>query len=45
MEGDIGRSHITAGVKKVHLVAFLCGIVAKKFTFESTRASLERKEE
>ena len=37
MEGNINRSHITTGVKKVHLVAFLCPRVAKKHVFESTR--------
>ena len=35
MEGNISRSHITMGVRKVHPVALLCLRVANKHTFES----------
>ena len=34
MEGDIDRSHIMTGVRKLYLVAFLCPRVAKKHSFE-----------
>ena len=37
MEGNIGRSHITTGFKKVHLVALLYPRVANKHAFESMR--------
>ena len=37
MEGNIGRSHIMTGVRKVHTVAFLCPREANKHAFESTR--------
>ena len=37
MEGNIDRSHIMTGVRKVHLVALLCPRVANKHAFESTR--------
>ena len=37
MEGNIGRSHITTCVRKVHPVALLCPRVANKHAFESTR--------
>ena len=38
MEGNIGRSHIKTGVRKVHLVALLCPRVANKHDFETTRS-------
>ena len=37
MEGNIDRSHIMTGVRKVQLVAILCPRVANKHAFESTR--------
>ena len=37
MKGNIGRSHITTGIRKVHPVALLCPRVANKHAFESTR--------
>ena len=37
MEGDIDRSHIMTGVRKVHPVALLFPIVANKYPFESMR--------
>ena len=37
MEGDINRSHITTGVRKVDSVALLWLRVAKKYAFESVR--------
>ena len=40
MDGDMGRSHIMMGVKKVYPVAFLCPRVANKYAFETTRGKL-----
>ena len=37
MEGNIGRIHITTGIKKVHPIALLCPRVANKHAIESTR--------
>ena len=37
MEGDIGKGHITTGVRKVHPIALLYPRVAKKHAFESMR--------
>ena len=37
MEGNIDRSHITMGVRKVLPIALLCPRVANKHAFESTR--------
>ena len=37
MEGNIGRSHITTGARKVHPKALMCPRVANKHAFESTR--------
>ena len=37
MEGNIVRSHIKTGVRKVHPVALLCPRVANKHAFEITR--------
>ena len=36
MVGDIGRSHITTSVNKVHPIALLCHRVANKHAFKST---------
>ena len=40
LEGDIGRSHISIGVRKVHPIAFFCPEVANKDSFESVRGEL-----
>ena len=40
MEGDIDKSHIMMGVKRVYPVAFLSLEVAKKYEFESPRGEL-----
>ena len=40
MEGDISRSCIMTGVKKVYPVAFLCSGVANKYAFEGMRGEL-----
>ena len=37
MEGDVGRSYIIIGVKKVHPVVFLCLEVENKYAFKSVR--------
>ena len=37
MEDDIGRSHITTAIRKVHPVALLYPKVANKHAFESMR--------
>ena len=37
MEGDIRKSHIKTGVKKVHLVAFLCPRVDNKHVGDITK--------
>ena len=39
MKGDIGKSHITTGVRKVYSVALMCPRVANKHAFESTRGA------
>ena len=40
MEGDINKSHIIMGVRKVYLIAFLCPRVANKYAFENARGEL-----
>ena len=40
MEGDIEKSHIMTGVKKVYPVAYLCPRVVNKYAFLSTRGEL-----
>ena len=42
MDGDIGRSHITTSVRKIHLVALLCPRVSNKHAFESTRGEFRK---
>ena len=40
MEGDISRSHMITGVRKVYMVAFMCPGVANKYAFESASSEL-----
>ena len=40
MEGDISRSHMITGVRKVYTVAFTCPRVANKYASESASGKL-----
>ena len=40
--GDIGKSHITTSVRKVHAVALLCPRVANKHAFERMRGEFRK---